>query len=599
MHRKARRSTAVALLMAMVVLAAVGGGCSKRQAEDGDAGVYTAEYIGGISIDEPERALALIDTAVQKGLMNDFNANRMRALVYHNGLSDNIKSLEYAKKAYESPEARENTKSFMSLLSMLSDQYYLSGDYLKSIEICTEGIAIARDSLMKGSEADLNFTLGRNLLMLNREAEGFQYYKRAVDILDEESKKDKTWSTADDYVYTLAIYIGTLRNKERLEEATALLPRYEKAVEKLESKEDIPEGLADMRRASGYGMAAVLYAIKGEKVKADEQYRKLLSTEYAKTPDAGQLIIPYLYQTGEYREALRHLQEEKKFWQENTDTVSYSYIQNHLESELEVYEKLGDIRSANRVLHTIKALTDSLQERDRNEKALELAEIYKTQQQALQIERQSTSILIRNVVIIACVILFIFGIIFIFRILRYNRAIKAKNRVMVKTIEDLIEYKERVIELQEENLRLKVMPLDIEPEPTDNPSDAVAEENVADDAVELSPGDKALFERVNLEILSQRLYLEPDFSRASVLARFRIPAYKFSTLFKEFAGCTFSQYIHNCRLDYAVKLMRENSSWSLEAIAKASQMSSSSFYSQFKKRYGMSPSDFRANESQV
>lgn len=71
--------------------------------------------------------------------------------------------------------------------------------------------------------------------------------------------------------------------------------------------------------------------------------------------------------------------------------VSYSYIENHLESELAVYEKLGDIRSANRVLHTIRSLTDTLRERDRSQKALELAEIYKIQEQALQIEQQSTS----------------------------------------------------------------------------------------------------------------------------------------------------------------------------------------------------------------
>lgn len=47
-----------------------------------------------------------------------------------------------------------------------------------------------------------------------------------------------------------------------------------------------------------------------------------------------------------------------------------------------------------RVLHTIRSLTDTLRERDRSQKNLELAEIYKTQEQALQIEQQSTSILI-------------------------------------------------------------------------------------------------------------------------------------------------------------------------------------------------------------
>lgn len=178
------------------------------------------------------------------------------------------------------------------------------------------------------------------------------------------------------------------------------------------------------------------------------------------------------------------------------------------------------------------------------------------------------------------------------------------------TIDDLISYKDRLLELQEENLQLKAAFNDnpeseVSGQPSPKPlSDiiaaAVEKESEADiptnEAAKLTDGDRAFFERMNFEILSQRLYLDPDFSRTTVLTRFRIPAYKFSSLFKEYAGCTFSQYIHNCRLDYAVKLMRENPSWSLDAIANAAQMSSTSFYSQFKKKYGMNPSDFKSAE---
>ena len=62
---------------------------------------------------------------------------------------------------------------------------------------------------------------------------------------------------------------------------------------------------------------------------------------------------------------------------------------------------------------------------------------------------------------------------------------------------------------------------------------------------------------------------------------------------------SFSQYIPNCRLDYAVRLIQENPSWSLDMVAKAAQMSSSLFYSQFKKKFGMSSSDFRYAENRA
>lgn len=589
-------------------------GCVSKTPKDSDFDAFSVPYISSISIEEPERALAMIDTANQQGLMNDFDINRLRAIVYHNGLSDNIKSLQFALKAYDAPSAHDNTRSFLRLIGMIANLYYLNGDYPQSIRFCAEGVKLAKDSLDRSSEAMLTFNLGRNLLMLNREDEGLRYYRTAVDILDEESDKDRDWATADDYVYTLAILTGTLRNEERYDDAIGQLPRYEEAVRRLETKENLPQGLIDMRRASGYGMAAVLYAITGETDKGDEQYRKLLSTEYAKTPDATQLIIPYLYQVGDYREALNRLQEEKKFWQANTDTVSYSYIQNHLESELYVYEKLGDIRSANRVLHTIQALNDTLRERDRNEKALELAEIYKTQEQALQIEQQSASILMKNIIIASACVILIVAVIFIIRILRYNRTINTKNRAMVQTIDELMGYKEELFGRQEEIIHLKneldeakkKIHTDLstasaaEEKAVNIPSETPDKNEIPDKGeLTLTEVDRALYIRMNHEVLARRLYLNPDFSRKDLLTEFKISANKFALLFKKFAGCTFSQYIQDRRLDYAVKLMREKPEWNFDAIAKEAQMSNGAFYSHFKRRFGMSPAEFKASEASI
>lgn len=595
----------------LLPLLATAYGCGPKE-EKGTAGsVFTVPYIVNIGITEPERALALIDTAEQQGVMDDFELNRLRAMVYHNGLSDNNKSLEYALKAYDSPSARSDGRKFLQVIQMVADQYYLSGDYARSVEFCTKGIKIAQDSVIRSAEANLNFTLGRNLLVLNREDEGFGHYFKAVDILDGESKKDNSWETSDDYIYTLAILIGTLRNEEHYEKAASLLPRYEDAVRRLETKEQIPDGLIDMRRASGYGMAAHLYAINGEKNKAHEQYLKLCETDYAKTPDGGQLIIPYLYEIGDYRGALRHLQTEKEYWQANTDTVSYSYIRNHLESELALHEKLDDIRSANRVLHTIQMLNDTLRARDRHEKALELAEIYKTNEQALQIERQSASIRMRNVVIMAGAVFTVLGILFVVRILRFNRIVSIKNRSMAKTINELMGYKSKVFELQEEIIRLQqktagdtATPVcctaasveeaaPVVPSSDDTGAPSSPDRNRAVVELTESESDFRFFEYLDHEVVARQLFLKPDFSKEYLLAEFSIPANKFSTLFKVYAGCSFSQYIHNCRLDYAVKLMTENPSWSMDAIAQAARMSNGSFYAQFKKKFGMSPSEYR------
>ena len=64
-------------------------------------------------------------------------------------------------------------------------------------------------------------------------------------------------------------------------------------------------------------------------------------------------------------------------------------------------------------------------------------------------------------------------------------------------------------------------------------------------------------------------------------------------LFQEFAGCSYTQYIQDLRLEYAIRLMCEQPLWSFEFIAREAHMSESAFYKQFQKKYHMKPSDYR------
>ena len=112
-------------------------------------------------------------------------------------------------------------------------------------------------------------------------------------------------------------------------------------------------------------------------------------------------------------------------------------------------------------------------------------------------------------------------------------------------------------------------------------------------SAKLTEKDYALYERLVHEILTQRLYLRPQFSKKMLLKEIHVPTNKFATLFQEFAGCSFTQYIQDLRLEHAVRLMCERPMWSFESIAKEAQMSESTFYKLFQTKYGMKPSDYR------
>lgn len=593
------------ILLAMTMTSGCGSDESRPAVADS---INSVEYLNSITIDNPERALALLDTAEQKKLMSEFDIARLRCLAYHNGLSDYKNALRYGLEAYNMPESRQDAEIFLSLLEVIADDYYQNGNYEESVRMCTQGLKLASDSLLRTQEANFDVSLAMNLWELGRKDETYLKLSKAADILEKEAAKDHLYKTADDYVYSLGVYLQSLCSDRRYREAIAMLPRYEQAMNCLESKDDIPDGLVDMRRASAYAAFAYMLALEGDNSKADELYSKLLETDYFKAPDGGQLIVPYLLARKRYAEALSYLQDEKEYWQANADTLSYDYIDFHLKLEQEAFTGLNKTAEALRVANTIQEMSDTLRVRDQSAKALELAEIYKTQKQALQLEQQSASILIRNIIIGSALVFLILAVVFIIRILRYNKTINNKNKVMVKTIDELIGYKEDLFERQEEVIQLRKEldeaknKTDIEAQLTEtveNNEESASSETLEKSESQLTEGDKTLYIRMSHEIQSRRLYLNPDFSRKELMAEFKISANKFAVLFKEFAGCTFSQYIQNCRLDYAVKLMRENPKWNFEAIAKEAQMSNGAFYSHFKRRFGMSPSDFRAGEASI
>lgn len=597
--------TGIFILLTMSLTSGCGSGESRHDVADS---IYSAEYIYNITLDNPARALALLDTVEQKNLISKFDIARLRCLAYHNGLSDYKNALRYALEAYDMPESRQDAEILLLLLGVIADDYYQNGNYEESVRICTEGLKLASDSLLIDQVANFDVSLATNLWELGRKDEAYLRLDEASDILEKEAAKSSLFKTADDYVYSLGAYIQTLYGDGRYRDAIAMLPRFEQAMDCLESKDDIPDGLVDMRRASAYGAFACMLALEGDYGKADELSRKLMATDYFKTPDGGQLLVPYLLARKRYAEALSYLKDEKEYWQAHADTLSFDYIDTHLKREQEAYTGLNKTAEALRVANTIQQMSDTLRERERSVKALELAEIYKTHEQALQIEPQSASILIRNIIIGLALIFLILAVVFIVRILRYNKAISSKNKVMVKTIDELIGYKDELFERQEEVLQLR-KELDEAKKKTDaeapltetleNNEESASSETPEKSESPLTEGDKILYIRMNHEIQARRLYLNPDFSRKDLMAEFKISANKFAMLFKEFAGCTFSQYIQNCRLDYAVKLMRENPQWNFDAIAKEAQMSNGAFYSHFKRRFGMSPSDFRAGEASI
>lgn len=92
----------------------------------------------------------------------------------------------------------------------------------------------------------------------------------------------------------------------------------------------------------------------------------------------------------------------------------------------------------------------------------------------------------------------------------------------------------------------------------------------------------------------QEHYRDEDICVEQVAERFHMSVSYFSKLFNEYAGMTFPEFITDLRLTYAKEMLRANPDINIKKVAEICGFSTTSYFSsQFKKKFGLSPSAVR------
>ena len=126
----------------------------------------------------------------------------------------------------------------------------------------------------------------------------------------------------------------------------------------------------------------------------------------------------------------------------------------------------------------------------------------------------------------------------------------------------------------------------------DNPTTTVQKETSKEDhAVESA--DAELFKQLTDAIRNEQLYTVPKFGRTELVERFHLTSKRISTAFSV-NGTSVPEFIRECRLEHARKLMVERPDMTLVEIATASGfVHASTFTVDFKNKYGVSPTKYR------
>ena len=262
---------------------------------------------------------------------------------------------------------------------------------------------------------------------------------------------------------------------------------------------------------------------------------------------------PDKYHDGSYREPKNDTKRADyiRFYRSQAQSfITAAYTALGGKNMTEAYEKIE---------HTVRDAT-----------AREHIARYNALQQQMEAERQQARADDIRLQAVGIFIIALLAIGFAIILFRKNRDIRQKNRVLAQQLTELYD-----------NTR----PVE---------SNTAEKENVHLDS--MSPED--LYRHIRDEVIRLQLYTDPGFGRQSIIERFHLTKDVASRVFSQGSEhSSISDFINNCRLDHARRLLVSRPDMSIADIATASGFGvRTTFTRSFKAKHGLTPSEFREQQ---
>lgn len=556
-----------------------------------NADSITTEYIRSIYIEKPKCALKLLDVAENKKSMPLRVIDELRSLSYRN-LFMNKLAYVYARKSYVLDSVYQKDPGHLLKMTVyLAELSFLMSKYNESMNYALDGIAQSKRLEDRVSEARLLYCIGENNRMLSFKDKAYDYFDSAIDLLKgrkgvkEIGMLSSFYGGKMSYLMTDSLY----------EDASVIALEREKQIKKLETLPDVPKGLVDMQYGYLYSKWAYNCYMEKKYEQAEKYFAMYQSTEYSRTPDGKMYSIPYLLASKHYKQVIDNSQEFKELMRKQQDTINAQYM-NVLEREVQAHMGMGNYKEAAILQGAIIAITDSINNRDKENAALELNTMYDTSEKEDYIAKQAFQLKVRNITLTFLTCITLLTLFVLWRMWRFNHIIRYKNKILAKFINERLARKK------------DSQPLDID-EQLMISQDIEDESILFDDQEEISDEtgkasgeeeeNKKIFIELNRIVVQDQLYLSSELSREDLAQLVHLNNARFARMIKECTGTNFNGYINDLRIDYAIKLLKLHPNYTIRAIADEVGFNSTPIlYNLFKKKTGMTPYEFKkAQES--
>jgi AraC-like DNA-binding protein len=326
-------------------------------------------------------------------------------------------------------------------------------------------------------------------------------------------------------------------------------------------------------RAQAWSYLAAAYAHLNEKGKAREYVALFEQSDFGQTFTGKKMIAPTLCLLGQYDKMEANYQELEAVFTERGDTVTLDYAQLLLD-RAKAAEAQGRMTESTALWQRHAEVLQKAEERLLQSKANLYAARYHAQEQQREIERKDAeakrNALFAWFVAVIALLLACFAVYYYLR----HREESRKNRILARQITEAMDYKDKYLALlQTDQSAAETNPKTMEP--------------------------TALFAYISQTIVRDQLFLDPAFDRQAAIDRFQLSKERIGAAFAQGSDyASITDFINECRLEYAVTLLRDQLSLPITQVAQASGFSDANYFGRkFKARFGLSPTDYRAGNS--
>lgn len=530
-----------------------------RSADTTDPATKRAiEKIYSYSFFDMNRALHTLNRLRSEKRIDTHRADKIEGDLFLNQ-GNFFEALKFYKRVLYSDEAARDPKLQMKIIRMVLLCYDSTHNLQKMDYYQRKLEQMARQANDTAMRAVALFNKGKMEHYMGRKANGCQLIRKAAQTMEHSGMKSRINET---YYYRITL-IELLQQDGAYHTARAELDRLARFINTNMKRADFDPSIVRSVERDLDAHRAVVYSKLGMRAEAARSYADFMRASDVMEFDF-KCIMPYLTDNHLYDDiislsAQRFENLRKSGYDASADLCyvfksmgdAYMHKANYREAA-EAYLRLDSIRQRQQTAEEQSAID-------------ELTTNYETNREKLEMERSMARLKIEWIVGTAMAAMLVLAFI-AWRERRNARVIARKNQWMAHYID--------MSRKREEH-----------PTPTADPEEAPATEE---------DSEERLFERLRQTIIDERLYLDRDLSREVLLEKAKVPKNKFAKLFRTYANTTYSKFINDLRLDYAVGMLKQHTNYTIDAIsAECGFTSASTFYTLFAQRFGMTPSEYK------